>query len=687
MKKVICFVMAFLMLLLPLTSFADAGAEDMQSVLLIVKGKADIPQELSEFSSHIAQSGDKKSYSFEWTDKDYKKSISINCDDEGRINSYYNYSFEMSGKKLSKISKNEIISYAQAFLKKIVPEAFENENDCLIYDEKSYNARGNLRYTLTFNRVRNSIPVKDNNANVTLCIVDDKIYVRDMSVNFNYDAQFDDGNEIENFEEKYTEAFPLELVYCDEYNYNAKKGESRAYPVLVYRIKDNNIGYISITTGEVIEEDTYNSVFREESAVMDSMAMGGSNSSLKQSLTEQEIKQISTVEGLLSVDDVQKILKSLPYINFAGTLKLSNSYLTENDRGEYFYRLHYSTTDEKSYRYLSAVINAHNGKVISISNNMPYDGASDIKLTDREKAQVEQKMQTFLNKVSADEIKNSVKKSSDSYSNIVSDTYIRIVNGIEYVDNTVNISFDAKNNVVRSFSADFRDGDFKNPDAAITPDAAYEKILGFSPVTKMYISSGGKYVKAATLEKRYIKLDALTGEMKEVYDDTQKSYEYSDIDGHWAQEAATKLAEIQIGIEGGALNPDKGITQEEFFRLVCSGMINKYYANYTQEELYDVLITDKIISEGEKSPDALITREQAFIYIIRLAGLERVAKLENIYKIEYADSHLLTNGKIGYSAILSGLNVIEGDGGSLRPKDNLTRAEAIVILYRYLLTL
>ena len=116
-------------------------------------------------------------------------------------------------------------------------------------------------------------------------------------------------------------------------------------------------------------------------------------------------------------------------------------------------------------------------------------------------------------------------------------------------------------------------------------------------------------------------------------------------------------------------------------------MINKYYANYTQEELYDVLITDKIISEGEKSPDALITREQAFIYIIRLAGLERVAKLENIYKIEYADSHLLTNGKIGYSAILSGLNVIEGDGGSLRPKDNLTRAETIVILYRYLLTL
>ena len=685
MKKVISLMLVAIMLMLPLTSFADAGAQRMQDVLLIVKGKADIPSELSEFSSHITQSGDKKNYGFEWTDKEYKKSISISCDDEGRINYYYNYSFETSDKKLSKISKNEIIEYAQEFLKKTVPEAFENDKDLLIYDENSYDAMGNLRYTLTFNRVRNSIPVKDNNANITLYIADDKIYVRDMSVRFNYDAQFDDGREIEDFAQRYINAFPLELIYCDEYNYNAKKGEASAYPVLVYRIKDNNTGYISMATGEVITEDALDHLFREESAIMDSMATGGANSALKENLTEQELAQISTVEGLLSVDEVQKILKSLPYVNFTSALKLSNSSLMENDRGEYFYRLHYNSADEKNYRYLSAVINAHNGKVISISNNMPYDDASDVTLSEREKAQAEQKMQTFLNKVAADEIKNSVKKSSDSYSNTVSDTYTRIVNGIEYVDNTVNISFDAKNGVVRSFNADFNDGDFENPDAAITRDAAYEKILDYSPVKKIYISCGGKYVKAVTLEKNYIKLDALTGEMRDVYEDTQKSYIYSDIDGHWAQEAAIKLAEIQIGLDGGQI--EGRVMQEEFFRLVCAGMISKYYADYTQEALYSFLIADKVIDEWEKAPDAFITREQAFIYIIRLAGLERVAKLENIYKVEYRDSHLLTKGSVGYSAILSGLNVIEGDGGYLRPKDNLTRAEAIVILYRYLLTL
>lgn len=73
--------------------------------------------------------------------------------------------------------------------------------------------------------------------------------------------------------------------------------------------------------------------------------------------------------------------------------------------------------------------------------------------------------------------------------------------------------------------------------------------------------------------------------------------------------------------------------------------------------------------------------------MIRMAKLEKVATLENIYKIDYADSTLLSDGKIGYCAILSGLGVICGNGGYLRPQDALTRAEAIIMLYRYLLTI
>jgi len=69
-----------------------------------------------------------------------------------------------------------------------------------------------------------------------------------------------------------------------------------------------------------------------------------------------------------------------------------------------------------------------------------------------------------------------------------------------------------------------------------------------------------------------------------------------------------------------------------------------------------------------------------------MAGFEKIAKLENIFKVTYADGDLLSKGKIGYAAILSGLGIICGDGGNIRPLDNLTRAEAITIVYNYLLS-
>ena len=39
-----------------------------------------------------------------------------------------------------------------------------------------------------------------------------------------------------------------------------------------------------------------------------------------------------------------------------------------------------------------------------------------------------------------------------------------------------------------------------------------------------------------------------------------------------------------------------------------------------------------------------------------------------------------------FSGILSGMGVVCGNGGYLRPADNLTRAEALALLYKYLLT-
>ena len=689
MKKVFAISLVLVMLtsvmLMP-TTFADnTASNELKAALLEVKSRIDIPAELDRFESNLAKYGEETYYNFDWHDESYEKSITVSADKLGRVMNYYNHSYKASDKKLSPVSKSEIISFADAFIKKTLPEMNTDPSDTLIFDEKSYSAGSSLRYTLTYDRYKNSIPVKDNYVNMTVCISEnDTLYVRNMSANINYDTPFaqKDG-EISDFVQKYKETFPIELVYQNEFNYDWKtKGEPRTIAALIYRIKDNNAGFISTETGETVAEDkSENGKFREELSADVSMGAMEKN----EALTEKELAEITTVEGLLSAEQAETRVKALPYIQFPGELKLENSSLSKNDSGQYIYNLHYTNNNDESYSYLHLSTYAKDGKLISFYQSSDKTSGNNITLTQPQKKTAEEKITEFLT-AAASEFKDTKLEKSEEKNGLISSYYYRMVNGVKHAGNGIDITFDTQKSAVTSFSLNFTDGEFADPAKAIGEKAAYEKLLSYSPVIKMYVKSGGSYIECLTLEKRGVALDALTGEIKDVYKEESTSFSYSDIKGHWVEQAATKLAEIQIGFSGDKLSPDAFVTQEEFFRFLASGIYGKYYYTYSQDDLYESLIREKIITEDEKKPSALVTREEAFVYTIRMANLEKVAKLENIYKIDYADSHLLSNGKIGYCAILSGLGIICGDGGYLRPADNLTRAEAVIMLYRYLLT-
>ena len=101
--------------------------------------------------------------------------------------------------------------------------------------------------------------------------------------------------------------------------------------------------------------------------------------------------------------------------------------------------------------------------------------------------------------------------------------------------------------------------------------------------------------------------------------------------------------------------------------------------------MYENFIYDGILTEAEKNPEGQVRREDAFVYMVRLDGLDKVAKLQDIFKVEYADGNLISKGKIGYPAILTGMKVICGSGGKVRPQDEITRAEAAVMVYNYMI--
>ena len=97
-----------------------------------------------------------------------------------------------------------------------------------------------------------------------------------------------------------------------------------------------------------------------------------------------------------------------------------------------------------------------------------------------------------------------------------------------------------------------------------------------------------------------------------------------------------------------------------------------------------MLIRNNYISESEKNPSAPVLREDAFVFMIRFMGYERVAKLSGIFNCPFSDANEISPEKLGYAAILSGFGVISGDASQVRANDNITRAETAMMLYKYL---
>ena len=194
--------------------------------------------------------------------------------------------------------------------------------------------------------------------------------------------------------------------------------------------------------------------------------------------------------------------------------------------------------------------------------------------------------------------------------------------------------------------------------------------------------------------KPYI-IDANTGV---ILDYTGKPYqetkipEYTDIEGHFAEEQIKTLVKFGIiTFSGDEYKPNEKITQKDFL-MILSNIMDNYYGPVVKEdseqddidEMYKQLIRAGIVKEGEKAPESYVVREEAVKFIIRVLNYDEVADISEIFKVPFEDEDEITPELKGYVAIAGGLKIVVGSGGKFYPKNNLTRAEAAVMIYNYL---
>ena len=672
---------------------ASAGTENtgyisepkIEDIVSGVKSRFDISAEFSEFKmDYFNSENGEMTYSLSWEMPEESEKygrISVACDGEGIIYNYDMYVSDMYDNKQNKVPptdrRDNVVNTVTENLKKMFPEFF-SEGDEYRVESSNFNLNG--KGSVVYARYKDGVYVWDNTITVRFCRYNDEYVITNITITHDYDAKFGENTEGENIKERYSKMVNNELMYNAVYDYSDGK---KITPVLRYVTSD--APFMDPVTGEEIEMDPIKSRFKNVVADSNSLyeADKGEESDRNGYLTDEEIAEIEKVSNLMSADECVQILKSIPEFGLDRemTLKTSNMYKADNK-----YYVTISLANDKKgdeYKYASAVLNAQTGKIRSFCRNKyevyHSDEETRVCLTQDELDNIDE-LSDFLEKY-GDGFEGYKLYKKTGYctddETFCNQSFKKYINNIPYSDSYANITFDTNKNIIDEMSIYevVPTEEFINPDTAVSKETAFDTLLEVYPLRPVFVKSDGIYKKAYVIAERTAYVDAIRNKVVG-YNNTEitadDTYSYDDISGHWAEDAVAYFAQFNIGFDGGRMNPDTRVTFGEFKEITDKVITSSKYFIDNDEGIF------KDTDEASH-----ITRESAVYYIVYFMGLEKAANIQGIYKTGFVDEGEISPEYIGACAIAKGLGIADGDGGMFMPKEYITRAQAIMMLYRY----
>lgn len=162
---------------------------------------------------------------------------------------------------------------------------------------------------------------------------------------------------------------------------------------------------------------------------------------------------------------------------------------------------------------------------------------------------------------------------------------------------------------------------------------------------------------------------------------------YDDIDNHWAKDVIETWTSYEI-INGneGKFSPDKNITRGEYATILNRIFSFDEPSPNTFDDLDENYYTNHILClnnqgimngfENNIRPNDYITREEAGTMLYKVLALKEQKSLEK----EFNDEDEISDWAKPYMVSLVNEGYFNGSNGYLRPRDNITRAEAITLL-------
>lgn len=670
-----------LIILITVTSSVSAFAADndgssLEKAILSAKSIITVPSDYSDFSYYYNENTEENkstgSYTLEWANKD-GGSISINVDNYGNMLGYSKFDSKNDSSGLAKISND----YAKGIAKKFVQRSIKlKQGSIKIIDDES-NLSKSSDYEFKFGQFVNDIQVSFNTINVSVNKYTGEVTSLTRSENDIKEYRFEAKDSTINKEEAkkaYLDKIGIDLKYYSRYDYKNKK--LNVFPA--YSIKQDKFQGIDAKTAEVVDIYSDGTIdrtgFNNSAKAMteDSAATNG-----KGSLTKEEINEIEKTTKLISKENAEKIIRD-NFDSLQSKYKVNNVSLEKSDYvdSKYIWNISFEngngSVDAKTGEILSFYFYDNNEEV---KNNISYSEAKN-------------KCDSFLKKVSGEKyakVKNISEEENDE-SDYYTFKYVRMVNGYEYTNNYLYISIDKSTGKIINYENNwFINIIFPSINNVISKDVVFDKISGDIGFGLQYEKIDKDKVSLIynfnNLQDSYL-LDPITG-VRIGYDG--KKYKennlptYTDITGSAYENVIKELINNGYYLEGDKFNPNGYITQENFFKYLYSPDMSYY----DEDELYEMLITNKIIKSEEKSPDHILTNGEVAKYVVRYLNYEPIAKNSQIFINPFKDN--VSNDCKGYAAICYGLDIIKGDSnGNFNEKGNITNGQTAQVIYNLL---
>ncbi len=733
MKKILSLILVSVMLLTSVQTavFAAIVKEDsvstydeptpemMEQMIKKVRPLIDVPEEFTEFNWDFrgGSSISNPYWSFYWTDNNTGE-VSVTCDAVGRITGYNVYSY---GKKITAalpaVSAEELRPIAEQFIEKTAPHL--KDLDLRLEDTSFPSVYYNHCYTYLFTRYENNIPVPQNTVSVSVNHITKE--VESMNTSINLDTSFekidnpiteDKAKEILGEKQEMKLSYRLKTEYDDEGNVTKRLAYLVYTPALSYVSVDAKDGkvYTERNTWQALKAPTVNGGIMMDSVSKEESAEGSANREYQ--LTEKELEQLEILASLISKDEATKVILENDDLYIHEAAYVSSAYLSKSysrpqplgangeKQDSYVWNLRLMMPGE-AYLGMNAVVDAHNGELISYSADLPNEyhyeqygiEKPELKISKEKAVEI---AANFIKEQQPEKYNNVTYSNSNGYATLEYKelengsynpiyraerlTFVRQNEGLDFDYNNFSIGVDlATGKITRYYYTWYDDVVFESPKDAVGSKKAFDALYGADDFGANYeINTNYTYLEGVNNSVNteiysrvvYSLYNPVTTTIRALdakpvdYNGDEITGEkftgiYSDTDGHWAKQTIERFARIGYGPAGDLFRPNDYITGEDFIRL-CETI--RIYGD--SEEIL------KLES---------LSRMEAVKLIIDYLGYGKIATLKNVFITDFADNADFLPQDIGYAAIARGFGLIEGDGENFRPYDTLTRAEAVTI--------